>query len=161
MIANKNIFLNELAQLFRSRLYKYYNSPKAIADFLNVLIYVPPDDPSYGDSLDFSGRLCAEINASLEEEGMYVSLWNVTLDDSLQPIFRLWIDITDNDLSLELNFVLKLSQSNEEAGSLESNFTEDHLSSDVWQKLITRVKNYQTHRSINKMIRKQESLSTL
>jgi hypothetical protein len=160
MIANQNIFLNELAELFRSRLYKYYNSPKAIADFLNVLIYVPPDDPSYGDSLDLSGRLCAEINTSLEEEGMYVSLWNVTLDNSLQPIFRLWIEITDDDLNLELNFVLQLSQSNEEAGNLDSNFTEDHLSSDVWQKLITRVKNYKKLRSIHNVISPKESLST-
>lgn len=150
MSANENIFLGELEVLLRSRLAKFYDSPEAISQLINRLIFVPDEPVSFQDIIQTAKEACAEINTHLREKDLYISLNGVRLDNNLQPIFCFSIDIMDKDSQLDLRYEIAISKTIFKPYKLIFEFDSALSKSYVWERLTTKVKSYQTFGSLKK-----------
>lgn len=150
MSANEEIFLDELAIFLRLRLAKFSKSPKAIAQFISPLIFVPAEGVSIQDAIQSSSEICSQVHESLQEEGVYVSFDGLSLDSSLQPIFQLFVQIEDDELELELTYVVKVSQTTFEAEKIDFEFNVANSKNVVWEKLVTRIKGCQIFGALKK-----------
>jgi hypothetical protein len=110
MSATEKLFLGELAILLRLRLAKFSDSPKTIAQLINRLIVVPKDRVSFQDIGLSAVEMCSEISTALQEKNMYISLQGVELDNNLQPVFSFQIEISDEELKLNLVYLIKISK---------------------------------------------------
>ena len=150
MSANENIFLGELEVLFRSRLANFYNSPKAIAQLINRLIFVPDEAVSFQDIIQTAKEACAEINTHLREKDLNISLDGLRLDNDLQPVFSFYIEIFDEELQLDLRYGIEISKTIFKPYKLGFEFDSALSKNYVWERLTTKMKSYQTFGSLKK-----------
>jgi hypothetical protein len=150
MSANEKIFLGELAILLRSRLAKSSNSPKAIAQLMNRLIFVPFEGVSFQDIIQSAKEACAEINSPLQEEDLHILLDGVRLDNDLQPVFSFYIEIKDEDLKLNLSYVIEVGKTIFKSNKLSFEFDSGFSKKYVWERLTTKTKGYQIFGSLKK-----------
>jgi len=150
MSANEKIFLGELAILLRSRLAKSSNSPKAIAQLMNRLIFVPFEGVSFQDIIQSAKEACAEINSPLQEEDLYILLDGVRLDNDLQPVFSFYIEIKDEDLKLNLSYVIEVGKTIFKSNKLSFEFDSVFSKKYYWERLTPKTKGYQILGSLKK-----------
>ena len=150
MRTNEKIFLNELSILLRSRLTKFSNSPKAIAKLINRLIYVPDEAVSFQDIIQTANEACTEINIQLQEEDLYIFLDGLRLDNDLQPVFSFYIEIKDEDLKLNLSYVIEVGKTIFKSNKLSFEFDSGFSKKYVWERLTTKTKGYQIFGSLKK-----------
>jgi hypothetical protein len=150
MSANENIFLGELEVLLRSRLAKFYDSPKAIAQLINTLIVVPDNADNFQDIIQTAKEACAEINTPLQETDLYISLNGVRLDDDLQLVFGFLIEIMDKDSQLDLRYEIAISKTIFKPYKLIFEFDSALSKSYVWERLTTKMKSHQIFGSLKK-----------
>jgi hypothetical protein len=150
MRTNEKIFLNELSILLRSRLTKFSNSPKAIAKLINRLIYVPDEAVSFQDIIQTANEACTEINIQLQEEDLYIFLDGLRLDNDLQPVFSFYIEIMDEDLKLNLSYMIEIGKTIFKQNKLSFEFDSAFSKSYVWERLTTKMKSHQIFGSLKK-----------
>lgn len=148
--ATEKLFLGELAVLLRSRLTKFSNSPKAIAQLINRLIFVPAEAVSFQDIIQAANEACTEINTPLQEEDLYISLDGLWLDNDLQPVFSFYIEINDEDLKLDLSYVIEIGKTIFKPNKLGFEFDSAFSKSYVWERLTTKMKSHQIFGSLKK-----------
>lgn len=150
MSANENIFLGELEVLLRSRLAKFYDSPKAIAQLINQLIFVPDEAVSFQDIIQTAKEACTEINTHLREKDLNISLDGLRLDNDIQPVFSFYIEIFDEELQLDLRYGIEISKTIFKPYKLGFEFDSALSKSYVWERLTTKIKSHQIFGALKK-----------